>query len=104
VTLEALWAALGSIFTAALGVVLVIREFRRRDRRESLKEIEECNDEVHALRADFNSYRHWAYELSVSLATHGLPFPPAPPPVHVIKEPDDPRPGPPGPEAEGPGA
>jgi hypothetical protein len=104
VTLEALWAALGSIFTAALGVVLVIREFRRRDRRESLKEIEQCNDEVHALRADFLNYRSWSYGLAMTLTGMGVIVPPAPPPVHAEEKLDDPRSGPPGPEAEGPGA
>lgn len=40
---------------------------------------------MHALRADFLSYRHWAYELAVSLTSAGIAFPPAPPPVHVLK-------------------
>jgi len=102
VTLEALWAALGSIFTAALGVVLVIREFRRRDRRESLREIEQCNDEVHALRADFLSYRTWAYGIAVMLANTGAHVPPAPPPVRAEKESRDDRPGDRGAEAADP--
>lgn len=63
------------------GVVLVVREFRRRDRRASLAEIEELTREVHALRADMLSYRHWAYDLAVSLTAAGIGFPPAPPPV-----------------------
>ena len=63
--------------------MLVVREFRRRDRRKSIREIEQLSDEIHALRADFLSYRAWSYELATTLTGHGLPFPPAPPPVHV---------------------
>jgi len=85
-TLEAILAGIGAILTAAFGVALVVREFRRRDRKESRAEIEELNDEVHALRADFISYRQWAYELAVSLTSAGIAFPPAPPPVQTIKD------------------
>jgi hypothetical protein len=66
-----------------------VREFRRRDRKESLAEIELCNDEVHALRSDFLNYRTWAYDLAVTLTGLGVTVQPAPPPEHAVKEPDD---------------
>lgn len=84
--IDAVITAIGAIMAAVGGTVLVVREFRRRDRKESLAQIEQCQDETYTLRADMLNYRHWAYELSVSLAAAGIPFPPAPPPVHVIKE------------------
>jgi len=81
---EAILAGIGAIVTAAGGIVLIVREFRRRDRRKSIREIEQLNDEVHALRADFLAYRSWAYDLAVAMTGHGLPVPPAPPPVHSV--------------------
>ena len=79
-TLEAILAGIGAIIAAALGVVLVVREFRRRDRRESFAEIAQLSAELHTLRADMMAYRQWGYDLAVKLTDMGIPVPPAPPP------------------------
>ena len=82
-TLDAILAGIGAIITAAGGIVLVVREFRRRDRKASLQELDQLGDEVHALQADFLNYRRWAYDLAVMLTDMGVHVPPAPPPVHT---------------------
>lgn len=79
-TLDALLAAVAAIVSAALGVVLIVREFRRRDRRESMAEIAQLSEELHALRADMIAYRRWAYDLAVTLTGLGVTVPPAPAP------------------------
>jgi hypothetical protein len=56
-----------------------------------MRAIEECTDEVSALREDMLNYRGWAYSLSLMLTGQGIHYPPAPPPVHVRSSSD--RPG-----------
>lgn len=80
-TLEAILAGIGAIVAAALGVVLLVREFRRRDRRASIAEIRQMSGDLHALRADMIAYRRWGYDLAVMLTERGIPIPPAPPPA-----------------------
>lgn len=79
-TLEAIVAGVGAVVAAALGVVLVVREFRRRDRRASIAEIAQLSATVHALRADSIAYRRWGYDVAVQLTAAGIVVPPAPPP------------------------
>jgi hypothetical protein len=86
VTLDAILAGIGAIVTAAGGVILVVREFRRRDRKASLRALDQLSDEVHALEADFLSYRRWAYDLATMLTDMGVHVPPAPPPVHTVPD------------------
>ena len=45
--LAAIFTGVAAILTAAGGVVLVVREFRRRDRRDSQRDIDELEPDLH---------------------------------------------------------
>ena len=70
------WAAIatgiGAILTAAGGVTLVVREFRRRDRRAYRQEVDDLSDQLHLCRADFTTFRTWAFELRQRAADAGV--------------------------------
>lgn len=70
--------ALGTVFTGVTGVVLVVHEFRRRDRRALTDEAGEMGDDLASLRHDLVMCRRYAYDLAVLLADHGhdVPGPP----------------------------
>ncbi|HKV67674.1 MAG TPA: hypothetical protein VJN72_06260 [Gaiellales bacterium] len=76
----AIFSGLGAIVTAAGGVALVLRELRRRDRVALAEEIKELNLEVHELRASFQDFRRFAYQLRMQMVDAGLdpPDPPIP--------------------------
>lgn len=77
---EAILTGIGAILTAAGGTVLVVREFRRRDRIESAHEIEELSAEVHECRQLHIRWRRYAFELREMIADlgHEPPVPPDP--------------------------
>lgn len=50
--LETILTGIGAILTAAGGTYLLVHEFRRRDRRESQKEIESLEEDLHHVRQD----------------------------------------------------
>ena len=85
--LEAILAGVGAIVTAAAGVVLIVREFRRRERLASLKEIDEMSAELSRLRHDFLAFRRFAFGLAQMLADRGVDVPPAPAPSELSPEP-----------------
>lgn len=74
----AILTGVGAILTAAGGTVLVVREFRRRDRVLANREIEEFSHELHRCRQVHVKWRHYAFELRTQLADAGLE--PAEPP------------------------
>ena len=71
-------AGIGAILTAAGGCLLVIREFRRRDRIALKKELDDLSVDVAELRSDIVICRRYAYLLRERLADHGIE-PPEPP-------------------------
>lgn len=76
--LTAILAGVGAILTAAGGIVLVVREFRRRDHRAANAEIDVLSDELHRCRHLHLLWRNYAFDLQRRLADHGLPPPPPP--------------------------
>jgi len=63
VDLAAILTGLAAILTGTGGVILVIREFRRRDRRECQRDVDELVDDLHLLRQDFAEFRRWSFQM-----------------------------------------
>jgi len=80
VDLPTILTGIGAIVTAGGGVVLLVREFRRRDRVESDKELDALSRDLHATRADLIAFRRYAFELRGLLADAGIDQPDAPSP------------------------
>ena len=83
----AFFAAIGAVVAAGAGVTIIVRELRRRDRRQSAKEIGELEEEIHRLRAAVIALRHYAFQLGELLADRGVD--PPPPPYEPHAQPDD---------------
>jgi hypothetical protein len=86
VDVAAILTGIAAILTAAGGMTLVIREFRRRDRRAYQGEIDELTTELHLLREDFADHRRWAFELQQRASSAGLDVlhPPEPRPLAPV--------------------
>jgi hypothetical protein len=82
----AIATGIGAILTAAGGVLLVVREFRRRDRRAYRREIDDLSDQLHLCRADFTTFRSWAFELRQRAADAGVEQGEPPQPRHLVDE------------------
>jgi hypothetical protein len=70
--------ALGTIVTGVAGCMVVIHEFRRRDRRALNDEAGAMSDDLATLRLDLVDCRRYAFELAEHLADHGLSAPEPP--------------------------
>jgi hypothetical protein len=79
---EVVLAGIGAILTAAGGCLLVIREFRRRDRLALKRELDELSIDVSELRSDMVICRRYAFLLGEILAEHGIDVPEPPPLPH----------------------
>jgi hypothetical protein len=84
VNLEAIFTGIAAIITAAGGVVLVIREFRRRDRIAMQKEIDDVNEELARLQHDYLELRKFMLQISQLLIEHGIAPPELPIPRHEL--------------------
>jgi hypothetical protein len=82
----AIATGIAAILTATGGVILVIRELRRRERREYDKEIGELSDQLHLCRSDFTAFRLWAFQLRQSAADRGVDAGEPPQPRHLVDE------------------
>lgn len=82
----AIFTGIAAILTGAGGVMLVVREFRRRDRRGYQYEIDELNEELHLLREDFTAFRRWAFTMHQRAADAGADVsdPPTPIPLAPV--------------------
>jgi len=76
--LQTLLTGIGALLTGAGGCVLVIREFRRRDRRALKRELDELGVDVAELRHATVICRRYAYLLAEKLADHGIDIPEPP--------------------------
>jgi len=86
VDLAAIFTGIAAIVTGVGGVMIVIREFRRRDRRGYQFEIDELNAELHLLREDFADFRRWAFTMHQRAADAGVDVehPPQPVPLTPV--------------------
>lgn len=92
-TLDAILAGIGAIVTAAGGIILVVRELRRRDRIASVRQIDNLSGELLVTRQDFLVYQQWAFHASQIMVANGI-IPPPLPEIHLAAPPsDEPRPG-----------
>jgi hypothetical protein len=73
--------ALGTFLTGAGGITLVIREFRRHDRKALTGEVDDMAEDLAQVRHDLVMCRRYAFDLSALLADHGHHVP-DPPEVH----------------------
>ena len=74
----AIFVGIGAIVTAAGGCMLVIAEFRRRDRREMQRLVDESHHALNALQAECMEVRVHAFKLAARLADFGVIMPPEP--------------------------
>lgn len=77
-TLQVLLTGLGAIITAAAGIVLLVREFRRRDRIAAARQIDDMAGELTITRQDLLAYEQWAFITSGLLISNGIVAPKLP--------------------------
>jgi hypothetical protein len=78
VDITTIFAGIGAILTAAGGVMLVIREFRRRDHRAARRTIADLNADITELRHDVLTCRRYAYLLAERMVELGHEVPERP--------------------------
>jgi hypothetical protein len=83
VDVAAILTGLFAILTGTGGVILVVREFRRRDRRECQRDVDELVRDLHLLRGDFAEFRRWAFLMQERAVDAGadVSSPPEPRPL-----------------------
>ncbi len=69
---------LGAFATGIGGIVTLVHEFRRRDRRALNDEGREMSNDLAAVRHDLVECRRYAYSLGALLARYGHDFPDPP--------------------------
>lgn len=75
---EAIFTGIGAILTGATGVALLVHEFRRKDRREMQKAIDELEAELAVLQHDYLVLRKFLMQISQLLIDHGIDAPEIP--------------------------
>ena len=76
--MEAILAGIGALVAAVGGVILIVREFRRRDHRAMTRQLDDLTQEVWALRVDLVAYRRWAFTVQRQAVGVELPVEPEP--------------------------
>lgn len=89
-TLDVILAGIGAIVTAAGGVILVIRELRRRDRVASVRQIDDLTNDLNATRQEALVCERWAFQVSEMMIGQGITPPELPKPVRTPLPPDPP--------------
>jgi hypothetical protein len=82
VGLEAIFTGIAAIVTAAGGIVIVVREFRRRDRRAAQRELDDVIKQLELLQHDYIELRKFMLQISELLIEHGIEPPPLPETSH----------------------
>jgi hypothetical protein len=86
VTYGAIWAGIGALITAGLGLALVIRELRRRERMASVHQISALADELLTHQRAVLTYQQWAFMVTQTMLEHGIQ-PPVLPEIHLAPKP-----------------
>lgn len=73
-------AGIGAILTAAGGIFILIHEFRRRERRQMQKQIDDMADELNSLQHDYLELRKFMLQISTLLVDNGILPPEIPTP------------------------
>lgn len=78
--INAILAGCAAILTAAGGIALVVREFRRRDRRAAQRQLDDVIRELALLQHDYIELRKFMVQVSELLIDRGIDPPVMPPP------------------------
>ena len=89
--LPTLLTGLGATLLAFSGLMLIIRELRRQDRRDANEQINDLSTETYRLRDDVIAWERYSHQLRERLAQEGIEDLPVPPPPHQIEIPPAPK-------------
>lgn len=81
-SIDAILTGIAAILTAAGGIALVIREYRRHDRRIMQRELDDINEELNVLQHDYLELRKFMLQISQLMIEHGIEPPETPVPRH----------------------
>ena len=81
-TLEAVLAGLAAVSTGALGVVVVVREFRRREHKAARAELDRLVGDLYDVDNAYIALRRYTFTIRQTLAELADEPSPPPPPVH----------------------
>lgn len=83
----AIVAGIGAVIAAAAGLLLVVREFRRREHNAARREVDAMAGDFYQLDQSYIALRLHCFRLRQQLADLGVETPPAPEPaLHVPHE------------------
>ena len=85
----AIFAGIGAVIAAAIGMTLVIREFRRREHNAARREVDEMTEDFYRLDQSYIELRLHCFHLRQQLADLGVATHPAPAPAlhkEMVKE------------------
>jgi len=91
VELPTLLTGLGATLLAFSGLMFIIHELRRQDKRDSNRQINELSQETYSLREDVIAWERYSHQLRERLAAEGMEDLPVPPPPHKIEIPAEPK-------------
>jgi len=77
-SLEAILTGIAAILTAAGAVVIIVREFRRRERRVMQGQIHDLERELEKLQHDYLELRKFMMQISELLVANGIEPPEIP--------------------------
>lgn len=81
-SLDAIFTGIAAIVTAAGGLAIVVREFRRRDRRAAQRELDDVITQLERLQHDYIELRKFMLQISELLIQHGIDPPALPESTH----------------------
>jgi hypothetical protein len=89
VTLAEALTGIAAVLCAVGGIILIVRELHRRERRSADRQIDTLSKQVHTLRADTMAYRSWGFKVARTMVDAGLEVPPPPEPTELAEPGDD---------------
>jgi hypothetical protein len=77
-SLEAILTGIAAILTAAGAIVIIVKEFRRRERRAMQGQIDDLEHELELLQHDYLELRKFMMQISELLIANGIESPEVP--------------------------